>query len=146
MSTCTPPTTIAGPWVSDREGPCAVKTANKHSAFKGEGLDLFYLCLEQRRDKPFTVQLFILPELGPSQNLTYIQHPVLCPAKKLLGIARTEKASNGIFLHLLFQCPCICRLGTSQFRFVIFPFNLRIVTTISTTWYLIWLHLPMKFL
>lgn len=53
-------------------------------------------------------------------------------SKELLEIVRTEKASNGIFLHMLFQHPCICRSGTSQFRFVIFPFNLCLVTTIST--------------
>lgn len=47
-------------------------------------------------------------------------------SKKLLGIVRTEKASNGIFLHVFFQYPCICRLGTSQFRFV------TLVTTIRT--------------
>lgn len=53
-------------------------------------------------------------------------------SKELLGTVRTEKASNGIFFHMLLQHPCIYRLGTSQFRFVIFPFNLCLVTTIST--------------
>lgn len=52
-------------------------------------------------------------------------------SKESLGTV-TEKASNGIFFHMLLQHPCIYRLGTSQFGFVIFPFNLCLVTTIST--------------
>lgn len=110
------------------KGPCTVgkefkpKQNQQHLAFSSDALDLLNtpsIFPWSTGGKPFTGQLFILPDLI---------HPKTSPkcSTQSCGQHRVTWHSNhrsNSFLKMLFQHPCVCISGNTQCRFLILPFD-----------------------